>query len=68
MLTACGIETCGLLFRWRSFPTVATVLTACGIETYTSFLIDEDERVATVLTACGIETKKVAGDEITIGT
>ena len=38
-------------------PAVATVLTACGIETYTQ----EDLEilfiaVATVLTACGIET------------
>ena len=39
-------------------PAVATVLTACGIET---FLDDEPAEevvpnVATVLTACGIET------------
>ena len=38
-------------------PAVATVLTACGIETIAStiFLV-KDMPVATVLTACGIET------------
>ena len=39
-------------------PAVATVLTACGIETY--FISWKDSvtfcTVATVLTACGIET------------
>ena len=36
---------------------VATVLTACGIETFeTSLLVVEVVGVATVLTACGIET------------
>ncbi len=36
---------------------VATVLTACGIETATGYLIKPgDKVVATVLTACGIET------------
>ena len=36
---------------------IATVLTACGIETY-SFLDGDDltKYIATVLTACGIET------------
>ena len=38
-------------------PAVATVLTACGIETITSPLCRQGARlVATVLTACGIET------------
>ena len=40
-------------------PAVATVLTACGIETILrdpSFR-DNNEKVATVLTACGIETR-----------
>ena len=43
--------TCGL---WR----VATVLTACGIETYHKLLLllRNELLVATVLTACGIET------------
>ena len=38
--------------------TVATVLTACGIETYnrTKIYIIINMLVATVLTACGIET------------
>ncbi len=37
---------------------VATVLTACGIETYVHNQEDSSRcyRVATVLTACGIET------------
>ena len=36
---------------------VATVLTACGIETVTFYsLITKSLFVATVLTACGIET------------
>ena len=37
---------------------VATVLTACGIETYTAVLTSSENIrcVATVLTACGIET------------
>ena len=36
---------------------VATVLTACGIETLRKRLIElRLRRVATVLTACGIET------------
>ena len=39
-------------------PTVATVLTACGIETTLSYkLIVIILAVATVLTACGIETE-----------
>ena len=38
-------------------PAVATVLTACGIETYPeSLLLLVTSIVATVLTACGIET------------
>ena len=35
---------------------VATVLTACGIETKESVEFDQNFIVATVLTACGIET------------
>ena len=38
---------------------VATVLTACGIETFSKYNIEKlcnGDRVATVLTACGIET------------
>ena len=35
---------------------VATVLTACGIETTQILLIRQSFFVATVLTACGIET------------
>ena len=39
-------------------PAVATVLTACGIETVNeSILFNGIPYVATVLTACGIETK-----------
>ena len=39
-------------------PAVATVLTACGIETTMKrFLLCMQPLVATVLTACGIETK-----------
>ena len=38
-------------------PAVATVLTACGIETRNKDLQDiTTDLVATVLTACGIET------------
>ena len=38
-------------------PAVATVLTACGIETYNiRYLHTSIITVATVLTACGIET------------
>ena len=38
-------------------PAVATVLTACGIETYKPFWnCFRKHFVATVLTACGIET------------
>ena len=38
-------------------PAVATVLTACGIETFIQiFIFIIDIKVATVLTACGIET------------
>ena len=37
-------------------PAVATVLTACGIETRTVDQRPTPYRVATVLTACGIET------------
>ena len=40
-------------------PAVATVLTACGIETLGgSRTLKELPEVATVLTACGIETKQ----------
>ena len=35
---------------------VATVLTACGIETMMSATVAGKNGVATVLTACGIET------------
>ena len=38
-------------------PAVATVLTACGIETCSTLhLVEKRVDVATVLTACGIET------------
>ena len=37
-------------------PAVATVLTACGIETYCNDCENDCFFVATVLTACGIET------------
>ena len=39
-------------------PAVATVLTACGIETHHNYMEDLGalQQVATVLTACGIET------------
>ena len=39
-------------------PAVATALTACGIETSTSFMeeLKYSPIVATALTACGIET------------
>ena len=41
-------------------PAVATVLTACGIETFKALLIGCGSLiVATVLTACGIETWKL---------
>ena len=39
-----------------SFCKVATVLTACGIETYLVVQLYLIKKVATVLTACGIET------------
>ena len=40
-------------------PAVATVLTACGIETkYFQETIITQRNVATVLTACGIETAR----------
>ena len=43
-----------------SDPAVATVLTACGIETiYTHTRVDSQLIVATVLTACGIETDQI---------
>ena len=37
-------------------PAVATVLTACGIETELIIEVENTLKVATVLTACGIET------------
>ena len=38
-------------------PAIATVLTACGIETEDAYVVSESfARIATVLTACGIET------------
>ena len=38
-------------------PAVATVLTACGIETFSNLPLEITSiKVATVLTACGIET------------
>ena len=37
-------------------PAVATVLTACGIETHSLVWLIPHHTVATVLTACGIET------------
>ena len=41
-------------------PAVATVLTACGIETsWIRFSHSACSRVATVLTACGIETTEL---------
>ena len=42
-------------------PAVATVLTACGIETKSEFGTIEhpNNTVATVLTACGIETERL---------
>ena len=39
-------------------PAVATVLTACGIETGAERQTHLSQNVATVLTACGIETSK----------
>ena len=42
-------------------PAVATVLTACGIETDRSVLLPFVLGVATVLTACGIETRASYG-------
>ena len=56
MLTACGIETeLNLFSTFHDF--VATVLTACGIETFSYHInIINLKEVATVLTACGIET------------
>ena len=61
MLTACGIETWDE--RWsigHDLHHVATVLTACGIETLTLNYFETEPTillaVATVLTACGIET------------
>ena len=40
-------------------PAVATVLTACGIETDVNFPVSKSTlSVATVLTACGIETRE----------
>ena len=47
-------------FIYSSFGiVVATVLTACGIETAVLDTINEQmDSVATVLTACGIETNK----------
>ena len=43
-------------------PAVATVPTACGIETSTfvDWLCDQSIKVATVPTACGIETNNSA--------
>ena len=38
-------------------PAVATVLTACGIETGNLPPLEVNLPVATVLTACGIETQ-----------
>ena len=44
----------------KAFKAVATVLTACGIETVPyQFMDTTDYRVATVLTACGIETSEI---------
>ena len=60
MLTACGIETVDNKFvQLMEVLAVATVLTACGIETTLWYLLPLCGRrrlVATVLTACGIET------------
>ena len=46
---------------------VATVLTACGIETRIKILLLEILKctVATVLTACGIETKEILEERVT---
>ena len=45
-------------------PAVATVLTACGIETcYLESVSHICYIVATVLTACGIETKDFSNDD-----
>ena len=59
MLTACGIETPMISMTLTQTNKVATVLTACGIETLCAMvqwrLIHKN--VATVLTACGIETE-----------
>ena len=58
MLTACGIETWHFLIINKPIEIVATVLTACGIETDNSYFLVAIKQifVATVLTACGIET------------
>ena len=58
MLTACGIETPVAPHHYELHVVVATVLTACGIETNHKLAkaISDVSWVATVLTACGIET------------
>ena len=58
MLTACGIETLIQHQEILLFDIlVATVLTACGIETCGDCDVEREIiAVATVLTACGIET------------
>ena len=49
-----------LVIKYRD-GIVATVLTACGIETRpTSLVVESIKCVATVLTACGIETDWIA--------
>ena len=58
MLTACGIETFNSSCHIVANNSVATVLTACGIETTLNLILIfyYKHEVATVLTACGIET------------
>ena len=59
MLTACGIETSEYPVTESEASAVATVLTACGIETFGNLHVTFQLRVATVLTACGIETFQI---------
>ena len=54
------------LKNWLSkkLSQVATVPTACGIETIVvAGTMEQDEKVATVPTACGIETEELFDDE-----
>ena len=64
-LTACGIETRMFLLQDEPYRSVATVPTACGIETNHHFLGQTTRHmiVATVPTACGMRRRVPAEEQ-----